>query len=197
MAFNLTAKVLTYSPGNTSALYYSKQEHNRFKRGIKALCIAAKERPQVRSSGALLPLSHDTMPVLDRDGEAAESLRGLEHWLFCTRAQNTRLAQRSLLKYQALLQSEPGMTRERQRLALAIASAKINAWSAAVAAETARRDAMRACEGEYAIPTDARSVADMDALPFLFEKIRQQRCPGSGQDHLECASQRTKRRKIE
>lgn len=144
------AKVRTYFPQhiNASAMHYGKQDYRRFRRNIKSLCLLSRELPHVRHSRAILPLSHDVVAPPDHDDESPESLRGLEHWLFDERTRNKRQALRSLLKYQGLLQSKPGMTRERRLAKLARASAMVSAWSAAVAVKTAQLDTRRAYGGE-------------------------------------------------
>jgi len=176
VSFDPSVKVRAYPPyrGDTSTVYYTKHELNGFKRGAKALCLLVEDLPHIRRSDALLPLWRDAAGA-PGDVASTESFRGLELRLFGARPRHRRLAQQALLQYQALLASRPGTTRDHRRLALAVASAKIGAWPAAVAAETARRDALRVRDGEYAIAVDVRSVAGTTALPFLFEKLRQQR----------------------
>jgi len=171
VAFNQTANVRTYSSrhGNTSGLHYGKQDYTGFKRGIKALCLFTQGLPQCRRSGAImLPLSCDFAPAPgDTDGA---SLRGLEHWLFGERTRHKRRVPRALVKYHKALASQPWMTCERKHAALAAASARISSWSVAVAAETARLDAVRAYDGEYGIPKDVRPVAGKNTPPSLSEQ---------------------------
>ena len=198
VAFDLTANVRTYSVSpDASASHYTGQELYGFKHGARALCLVASELPHIQHAGALLPLTSDAAGA-PGDTHDAESLRGLEHWLFDGRARHRRLARRSTLQFQTFLTSRPGMTREYRRLALALASAKINAWSGAVAVETARRDALRVREGGCPIAIDARSGGNTTALPFLVEKIRQQRCPGpeQGKSDIHGANFVSKRRKL-
>jgi len=187
VAFSPTVKVRTYSPcGEKSKLYYSKQDFNTFRVEAKTI---------IRNLGTLL-LSHDSMTVLESDDDAKDSVRGLELLMFRRRAQNKHRAQRWLLRYQKLLNSKLDLISERKHMALSMVSAKINSWSSAVAAETARLDAIRACDGGCLIPFEAQSVTETDVLPLLFKK-RRQRCPGAGRATLDLdgASQPTKRRR--
>lgn len=90
---------------------------------------------------------------------APPSLRGLELMIYPTRRKNKYLAIRSVLKYQAMLNSkmnhsaatkeeeEDVLSVEMTQLALATASAKLTAWSSLVAAETGRLDSLAAYDG--------------------------------------------------
>ena len=110
------------------------------------------------------------MIVIDNDNDDIDSLRGLELLMYPKRKQNKLLAQRSLVKYQILLNSKPNITTERKHLALAAASTKLNVWSSLVDVETARLYVIRPCEGDYLIPIDAlKQVATISPFSVLQE----------------------------
>jgi len=182
VAFKSTATLRTYSPqhGDTSALYYGKQDYRGFKRDIKDLCLRSRELRHVRNAGALTLLSDDAATASNRHGDVVDSLRGLEHWLFVKRAQHKRWAQRTLLKYQGVLLSWPGMTSEGRHAALAAASASISVWSAAVAANTAQLDVMRAYTEEGDMLIGPRCIAKTN--PLLSRKRQRPLDSGRGDE---------------
>ena len=98
-----------------------------------------------------------------------DSIRGLELILYTKRKQNKILANRSLLKYQQLLQSKDYLTTERKVQALAVASVKLTTWSKLVALETARLDALRAYGSDYLIPIEPLEGEDT-IMPFPYHK---------------------------
>jgi len=98
-----------------------------------------------------------------------DSIRGLELILYTKRKQNKILANRSLLKYQQLLQSKDYLTTERKVQALAVASVKLTTWSRLVALETARLDALRAYGSDYLIPIEPLEGEDT-IMPFPYYK---------------------------
>mmetsp|Transcript_26930 Transcript_26930/g.57752 ORF Transcript_26930/g.57752 Transcript_26930/m.57752 type:complete len:270 (-) Transcript_26930:115-924(-) len=181
-----------------SRLYYSKQELEIFNLEAHAICTLSIELPDIfRNTGPLLSMERqESMLGLDDNIiTTMDTLRGLELIMYPKRKQNKLIAQRSLLKYQTLLNSKPNVSGERKHLALAAASAKLNMWSSLVALETARLDVLRAYEGKYMLPI-APPVTIISPFPF-YKKRRQQR-RGSmritydGDD----ISQHAKRRKV-
>eukprot|EP01083_Nonionella_stella_P273061 926288_1 len=98
-----------------------------------------------------------------------DSIRGLELILYTKRKQNKILANRSLLKYQQLLQSKDYLSTERKVQALAVANVKLTTWSKLVALETARLDALRAYDSDYLIPIEPLEGED-GIMPFPYYK---------------------------
>ena len=122
--------------------------------------------PKVKRRGSWLGLNEDqdttttatpATSSTNNNGSGSimlDSIRGLELILYTKRKQNKILANRSLLKYQQLLQSKDYLTTERKVQALAVASVKLTTWSRLVALETARLDALRAYDSDYLIPIE-------------------------------------------
>ena len=139
--------------------------------------------PKVKRRGSWLGLNEDqdttaasatTSSPTSNNGSSSssimlDSIRGLELILYTKRKQNKILANRSLLKYQQLLQSKDYLTTERKVQALAVASVKLTTWSKLVALETARLDALRAYDSDYLIPIEPLEGEDT-IMPFPYYK---------------------------
>ena len=138
-----------------------------------AICTLSQELPDIRNPGTLLTMDRraSLLGLDDRDNNTFDTLRGLELIMYPTRKQNKSLAQRSLIKYQTLLNSKSNMSPERKCQALAVASVKLNLWSSLVAMETARLDALRAYDGDYLIPI-AQPVNIISPFPFYKKRQR-------------------------
>lgn len=180
VTFKPTATVRSYSPTmkeKKSELYYSKDEMKLFDLEARAICTLSQSlgasSPKDPSGSLGDPSMVDEQTVYDN----FDSLRGLEPIAYPRRKQNKALAIRSLLKYQALLDTKPGMTPERKRMALAMAASRLNLWSSLVATETGRMDALRAYDGDYLIPIDAPPVQmpAADVSPFAFCRRKKRR----------------------
>ena len=154
--FKPTAKVRAFKNSShdnkeeMSKIYYTKKELDVFNLEARAICTLSQDLPGTTPRDSILRLHCES-----NDAEAAaytDRLRGLEQIMYPKRKLNKYLAQRSLLKYQTILNSRPNMTSEQKHRALAAASTKLNSWSVAVAVETGRLDALRAYSGDYMIP---------------------------------------------
>lgn len=205
VTFKRTTTVRTYSwrhgQGVTkeekSRLYYSKEELNIFKLEAKAICTLSQELPMRSNSGTLFDEEPGGLMIgMDARDGSVDSLRGLELTFYPKRMQNKLLAQKTLLKYQVFLNSKLGMTEERRRLALAMASTKLNMWSSLVAAETARLDSLRAHDGDYLIPTEYAKPVTM-IPPFSFYKQKRRGSRSVTPDAAGGAIPKSKRRKVD
>jgi len=206
VTFKATATVRTYSSSNGSTtqeekskLHYSKQELNIFVLEAKVICSLSQGLPHIPNSGTLLDVALDSMIPLginndDDDDDATESLRGLELLMYPKRKQNKLIAHKTVLKYQALLNSKPHVDGEQKYLALAAASAKLNLWSTLVAVETARRDSVRAYERDYRIWIEAPGPLSAKSPFSLY--IKRRRSIDVLVD-VDGANQQSKRRKTE
>jgi len=204
VTFKATATMRTYSSSNSSMaqeekskLYYSKQELNSFILEAKVICSLSQGLPHISNSGTLLDVSHYSMIPLgnnnDDDEDATESLRGLEILMYPKRNQNKLIAHKTVLKYQALLNSKSDVDGEQKYLALAAASAKLNLWSTLIAVETARRDSVRAYERDYKIWIEAPGPLSAMSPYSLYMNRRRSREVMADADG---ANQQSKRRKI-
>lgn len=203
VTFKPTATVRTYSRDNggvtedqKSTLYYSKNELNIFHLEVKAIYTLSQGLPHVRNSGALLETARDSTIPARGDDDEVDSLRGVEMLLFPLRMRNKLLARKSLLKYQAMLNSKPGVGGEQKRAALAAASARLSRWSSLVAAETARLDSVRAHGGDDGIPIDPLGIFYGAPFPF-HEGRRRQRGLGQTKSDADGSRRQSKRRKTE
>lgn len=180
------SKVAAVDPSK-AVLYYTKSELSAMHLETKVSCTLSKallspEQYQLAKAARL-----DTI-------FAPPSLRGLELMIYPTRRKNKYLAIRSILKYQAMLNSKTNrsattkeeendvLSVETKQLALATASAKLTAWSSLVAAETGRLDALAAydealedCYHYYLVPKNkeeaiVEAVAQSSRAPFLVHK---------------------------
>ena len=171
---------IQHSKEEKSKLYYSKKELQMFNLEARAICILSQDLPEKTNSGTILEPSRRSIYGLEgNDNDAAvsaatDSLRGLEIMMYPKRNKNKWIARRSLLKYQTILKSRPNMTTEQRHISLAAASAKLNAWSSAVAVETGRLDALRAYADDYVIPIstlrDVSSSATTVSSPISYCK---------------------------
>ena len=165
--------------------------------------------PKVKRRGSWLGLNEDqdttttatsaTSSSSNNNGSSSimlDSIRGLELILYTKRKQNKILANRSLLKYQQLLQSKDYLTTERKVQALAVASVKLTTWSRLVALETARLDALRAYDSDYLIPIEPLEGEDT-IMPFPYYKKVEDRVSEKYQAEQEHRRQNMKRRRRE
>ena len=143
VTFKPTVNIRVYTPvvkGEKRDMYYSKEELTMIRLEAMAACTLAKElkrKAEAKDNEYILPLHRD-------DDDNRDSPRGLEQCMYPRRKRNKFLAMRSILKYQAHLNSRPDMTPEEKRRKLAVASAKLNMWSSIVAVQTAAFDTERA-----------------------------------------------------
>lgn len=164
--------------------------------------------PKVKRRGSWLGLNEDqdttttatpATSSTNNNGSGSimlDSIRGLELILYTKRKQNKILANRSLLKYQQLLQSKDYLTTERKVQALAVASVKLTTWSKLVALETARLDALRAYDSDYLIPIEPLEGEDT-IMPFPYYKKVEDRVSEKCQAEQEHRRQNMKRRRRE
>jgi hypothetical protein len=207
VSFKPTATVRTFSSRQRknmtkeekSRLYYSKEELNIFSLEAKAICTLSQDLPGKRNSGTLFEATDSCTIGSNERGDEVDSLRGLELLVYPRRTQNKLLAQKSLLKYQAFLNTKPGMTEERKSQALAMASTKLTLWSSVVAAQTAQLDALRAYEGDYLIPTDTTKPKAVKS-PFSYYRQKRRgsrRITPDATSDASPQSQQSKRRRMQ
>lgn len=180
-----------------SKLYYSKDELSTMYLETQAICTLSRALgPENGKHDMNNSVALQLAEAARRDCIfAPEALRGLELILYPTRRKNKILAQKSFLKYQALLNSKcPNLSIEHKQVALALASAKLNAWSSLVAAETGRLDALSAYEADYLIPV--KEPVSL-STPFAFYKNKKQERRWSRRVTLEEEQQSKRRRKNE
>ena len=157
-----------------SRLYYSRNELRMMNLEANALCILSRALPAIECSGTHLLDRRDSVIKKSRD-VAKDTPRGLELTMYPARRRTKFIANKSLLRYQSLLDAKPNVSGETRLLALAGASRKLTAWSALVAAETARWDALRAYDSdEYPIPIASEPVNITSPFPSFRKRRREQ-----------------------
>ena len=188
-----------------SRLYYSRHELKMMNLEANALCILSRSLPAIESSGTHLD-RRDSV-IMKSSSVAKDTPRGLELKMYPARQRAKFIANKSLLRYQRLLDTKPIIDSETRLMALAGASRKLTAWSSLVAAETARWDALRAYDTDgYTIPIDeSEPVNIITTSPFsaIISTKRRRLRQEQEQHHasrrvtLEDEARATRRRKVD
>ena len=143
VTFKPTVNIRVYTPvvkGEKRDVQYSMAELTTIRLEAMAACTLARKlsrKAEAKDNECILPLHRD-------DDDTEDSPRGLEQGMYPRRKRNKFLAMRTILKYQARLNSRPNMTPEEKQRKLAEASAKLSMWSSIVAVQTAAFDTERA-----------------------------------------------------
>lgn len=117
------------------ASYYTKEELRIMKRdSVNGLLQTLSERPDsIHSDTAVTNTPTDTP-------------RGLELILDPQRRKNRQVVQKSIIRYQMILNAKSELTDEQRHVRLAHITAKLNRWTSHVAFQTAWRDACDAVD---------------------------------------------------
>jgi len=118
---------------------------------VNGLLQTLSERPDSIISNAVVT----TTPT--------DTSRGLELILDPQRRKNRQLVQKSIIRYQMLLNAKSELTDEQRHVRLAHITAKLNRWTSHVAFQTAWRDA---CEAVDIFPNASTYYPVSDNVPM-------------------------------